>query len=90
MTVEDSLRRYFKKWLDFKGRSSRIEFWVPILLCFGVDLILDLTIDVVSDINVSFISFDWVLILIFIVLFLSIANVSLVVRHLHDIEQTHA
>ena len=78
---------YFTKWLDFKSRISRSEFWwgylgsifVGILIGFFVGLFA-----LILGISVELFNFA----IYFVQIFFVIASLALVARRLHDINRS--
>lgn len=83
MNFINSTKSLFQKWLDFKTRSSRSEYWFGYL---GIMLItLALTFfAVILEANQSMLAVLGILNLVFS-LFAAVAQASLTARRLHDV-----
>lgn len=97
MTFTESIKTCFKKFITFKGRASRSEFWwfylfgvilfggINILLKFGGINILFFLIKTHNTTLESYVYVKFVLFLYFFIYFAySLALVSASVRRLHD------
>lgn len=82
---------YWKRAFDFKGRSSRSEYWYAVLGTIIVSLIIMIVLAFIGGIfNVIGISFSGAASVIYSVYYILsyIASISLSVRRLHDIGLT--
>lgn len=75
--LSEAVRRFFVKYVNFKGRASRSEFWWTILFIFSVNLIISLINSTMLDTDESFINTIWSIAIF-------IPFLSLSVRRLHD------
>ena len=85
----DAIKLFFRRCFDFRGRSTRAEYWWTFLfvglVCFVLSLIeggifLANSDTVNSDLRFSFLTRFWFLVIL-------IPSLSLGVRRLHDISQ---
>ncbi|RAP31910.1 hypothetical protein DID76_01910 [Candidatus Marinamargulisbacteria bacterium SCGC AG-414-C22] len=95
MNFSQAIRAYFKKWNDFKSRSSRSEYWWGTLGVFVISLVVSFTL----GFTVAFFglsrghSMEEIQFLVNIVMlpfqiYLFIAGLALSVRRLHDINKS--
>jgi uncharacterized membrane protein YhaH (DUF805 family) len=74
VSFKDAYIRYWLRWADYRGRSSRQEYWKLVIVSAVVSI-------VVSTIAAA-VSASWIMLLFEIVNF--VPGVTLVVRRLHD------
>lgn len=82
MNIVDATVSFFQRWNDFRSRSSRSEYWWP-LLSIGIPLRLleyFMSVYVPNELGT--------LILLPFSLFYAIASISLSIRRLHDMDAT--
>ena len=91
----DAVKLFFKNYFNFSGRSTRSEFWLPVLF-FGVIDIISLTYLLIkffssgdSILSLVGLSFVKVFLSVFMFnMFLIIPFCSLLVRRLHDTDKS--
>ncbi len=90
MTVTESIQTFFKRYTDFKGRSSRVEYWWPVVMNFVVFMLTLMPGTVMFMIGETPPSFVWVLLALGGLYYLAvlIPTIALNVRRLHDMNQT--
>lgn len=82
MNIVEATVSFFTRWNDFQGRSTRSEFWWPVL-SIGIPLRL-----LEYFMNFALQNELGTLILLPLSLFYAIANLSLSIRRLHDLGAT--
>lgn len=93
MTFISATRTGLSKWITFKGRASRSEFWwftLAYLLMMAVIVAISLGIIILADIDLVDITGTRTGIAVLIIsaiplIFLWIASISVTVRRLHDL-----
>lgn len=84
MSFPEAIKSFFVKWIDFKSRSSRSEFWWPTLVMvllnvgherYAAGYLQDAPSWVTAPVSVA-------------LLFLLVASVMLAIRRLHDIDRS--
>jgi len=91
MSFVDATKNYFTRWLDFKTRSSRSEYWWGYLGSSIVGLLGGLIIGAVfgflsAMMGWTFEALD--LVILPLQIYLLIAGLSLSIRRLHDINKS--
>lgn len=79
-SIQEAFLRFWKKYVVFKGRASRSEFWWWTLASLVIQVALSLIIDA-SDNHLSFLSTLWGLAIF-------IPGIALAIRRLHDINKS--
>lgn len=83
MTYSNAIKSYFKRFLDFKGRSTRSEFWWPIITIYIITFVTVLSVSAISSPE------PWSnLILLLWVVINILPAVAISVRRLHDMNAT--
>ena len=75
----EAFLRFWKKYVVFKGRASRSEFWWWMLASFAIQVVLTILVDASND-HLSFLSSLWSLAIL-------VPSIALSVRRLHDINK---
>lgn len=78
-SFQEAFLRFWKKYVVFKGRASRSEFWWWMLASFAIQVVLSTLVDVSND-HLSFLSSLWSLAIL-------VPSIALSVRRLHDINK---
>lgn len=76
MLLPRSLPALLKKYVVFRGRASRSEFWWWVLAAFGINIVLDI-LNTATDEKLGFLATIWGLATL-------IPTLALSVRRLHD------
>ena len=79
-SFQEAFLRFWKKYVVFKGRASRSEFWWWMLASFAIQVVLANLVDVSND-HLSFLSSLWSLAIL-------VPSIALSVRRLHDINKS--
>lgn len=79
-SFQEAFLRFWKKYVVFKGRASRSEFWWWMLASFAIQVVLANLVDVSND-HLSFLSSLWSLSIL-------VPSIALSVRRLHDINKS--
>ena len=95
MNFIDAVKAYFLKWNDFRGRSSRSEYWWATLFVslasYPVGYILGFFIGytfVNAGYSETAMEIALVLVLLPLNIFIIIASTCLVIRRLHDVDRS--
>lgn len=81
MGFADALKSFFSRYTDFKGRSSRSEYWWPQLAFFLVGIIIGVLTAVVGE------TVGNILLGIFYLVIL-IPGIAISIRRLHDLDKS--
>ena len=81
MNFTNAIKSYVRRWLDFKTRSSRSEYWWPVLLVAIFEFFSRFAIE--SSIGL----YIFIPILIVSIL-MTIASTAVSVRRLHDLDMS--
>ena len=88
MSFKQAMSNLFRKYLDFKGRASRAEYWWPILACILVTQPINIAIIVFKYTGIPVLAGLLQIINGIITIGLCIPYLSLAVRRLHDTGKT--
>ena len=75
-SFQEAFLRFWKKYVVFRGRASRSEFWWWVLAAFGINIVLDI-LNTATDEKLGFLATIWGLATL-------IPTLALSVRRLHD------
>lgn len=81
MGFADALKSFFSRYTDFKGRSSRSEYWWPQLAFFLVGIVIGVLTAVVGE------TVGNILLGIFYLVIL-IPGIAISIRRLHDLDKS--
>ena len=84
MNFLEAVKSYFVRWNDFKGRSSRSEYWWAILFTNIVNIVLNVLLPNLEPGDSTGL-FLLALLKLGILLFMLFAVLSLIARRLHDV-----
>ena len=88
----DAIKMFFRRYVDFQGRSSRAEYWWVQLFIICVVIVLAIPIGVSGGFDgtgtLGPLASIFLFLLGIFVLAIIIPNIALFVRRLHDINQT--
>jgi len=87
MNFLEAVKSYFVRWNDFKGRSSRSEYWWAILFTNIVNIVLNVLLPNLEPGDSTGL-FLLALLKLGILLFMLVAILSLVARRLHDVNKS--
>ena len=95
MNFVEAVKSYFIKWLDFRSRSSRSEYWwatlfiaiAPAILGYVIGFIIGF-IFALAGFSESFVLSSTMGVTIIINVFILVASTALVIRRLHDVDRT--
>lgn len=87
MNFLEAVKSYFVRWNDFKGRSSRSEYWWAILFTNIVNIVLNMLLTTLQQ-SESAITLVLLLLILGLLLFMLVAIFSLIARRLHDINKS--
>lgn len=90
MGYGEAINLFFRRYVDFNGRSGRAEYWWPMLTIIGLTIVLLISTVVLTE---SFTEFGGaaivsIALLVILMLVTFIPSISLSVRRLHDFNQT--
>ena len=87
MNFVQAVKSYFIRWNDFKGRSSRSEYWWATLFTYLVIILLQVVQVMLAQAESVLALVAMITILVFL-LFLTIASFAVMVRRLHDVNRS--
>ena len=87
MNFLEAVKSYFVRWNDFKGRSSRSEYWWGYLFSGIVNIVLNVLIPNLEPGDSTGL-FLLALLKLGILLFILVALLSLTVRRFHDVNKS--
>lgn len=87
MNFVQAVKSYFIRWNDFKGRSSRSEYWWATLFTYLVIILLQVVQLMLVQAESVLALLAMITILVFL-LFLTIASFAVMVRRLHDVNRS--
>tara|TARA_B100000768_G_C11199768_1_gene341209 strand:- start:144 stop:560 length:417 start_codon:yes stop_codon:yes gene_type:complete len=87
MNFVQAVKSYFIRWNDFKGRSSRSEYWWATLFTYLVIILLQVVQVMLVQAESVLALLAMITILVFL-LFLTIASFAVMVRRLHDVNRS--
>jgi len=87
MNFLEAVKSYFVRWNDFKGRSSRSEYWWGYLFSGIVNIVLNVLIPNLEPGDSTGL-FLLSLLKLGILLFILVALLSLTARRLHDVNKS--
>ncbi len=92
VSFNEAIKLFFSRYTDFRGRSSRSEYWWPYLMHLGVTLTLGAAaylsgIDLETE-EVSTTAAIFLTLLMLYMLAVFIPSVAVLVRRLHDIDKS--
>jgi len=87
MNFVQAVKSYFIRWNDFKGRSSRSEYWWATLFTYLVIILLQVVQVMLVQAESVLALVAMITILVFL-LFLTIASFAVMVRRLHDVNRS--
>ncbi len=87
MNFLEAVKSYFVRWNDFKGRSSRSEYWWAILFTNIVNIVLNVLLPNLEPSDSTGL-FLLALLKLGILLFMLFAVLSLIARRLHDVNKS--
>ena len=87
MNFLEAVKSYFVRWNDFKGRSSRSEYWWAILFINIANIVLNMLSTTLQQ-SESVITLVLLLLILGLLLFMLVAIFSLIARRLHDVNKS--
>ena len=87
MNFVQAVKSYFIRWNDFKGRSSRSEYWWATLFTYLVIILLQVAQVMLMQAESVLALLAMITILVFL-LFLTIASFAVMVRRIHDVNRS--
>ena len=87
MNFAQAVKSYFIRWNDFKGRSSRSEYWWATLFASLVSIFLQFPQAMLAQAESVLALVVMIIILVFL-LFMVIASFAVLVRRLHDVNRS--
>tara|TARA_B110000444_G_C18663853_1_gene512046 strand:- start:491 stop:880 length:390 start_codon:yes stop_codon:yes gene_type:complete len=87
MNFLEAVKSYFVRWNDFKGRSSRSEYWWAFLFTNIANIVLNMLSTTLQQ-SESVITLVLLLLILGLLLFMLVAIFSLIARRLHDINKS--
>ena len=87
MNFVQAVKSYFIRWNDFKGRSSRSEYWWATLFTYLVIILLQVVQVMLAQAESVLALLAMITILVFL-LFLTIASFAVMVRRIHDVNRS--
>tara|TARA_B110001450_G_C17650712_1_gene493150 strand:- start:1979 stop:2368 length:390 start_codon:yes stop_codon:yes gene_type:complete len=87
MNFLEAVKSYFVRWNDFKGRSSRSEYWWAILFTNIANIVLNMLSTTLQQ-SESVITLVLLLLILGLLLFMLVAIFSLIARRLHDVNKS--
>ena len=87
MNFVQAVKSYFVRWNDFKGRSSRSEYWWATLFASLVSIFLQFPQAMLAQAESVLALVVMIIILVFL-LFMVIASFAVLVRRLHDVNRS--
>jgi uncharacterized membrane protein YhaH (DUF805 family) len=87
MNFLEAVKSYFVRWNDFKGRSSRSEYWWAILFTNIANIVLNMLSTTLQQ-SESVITLVLLLLILGLLLFMLVGIFSLIARRLHDINKS--
>ena len=87
MNFLEAVKSYFVRWNDFKGRSSRSEYWWAILFTNIANIVLNMLLTTLQQ-SESVITLVLLLLILGLLLFMLVGIFSLIARRLHDINKS--
>ena len=87
MNFVQAVKSYFIRWNDFKGRSSRSEYWWATLFAYLV-IILQQVVQVMLVQAESVLALLAMITILVFLLFLTIASFAVMVRRIHDVNRS--
>ena len=87
MNFLEAVKSYFVRWNDFKGRSSRSEYWWAILFTNIANIVLNMLLTSLQQ-SESAITLVLLLLILGLLLFMLVAIFSLIARRLHDVNKS--
>lgn len=87
MNFVQAVKSYFIRWNDFKGRSSRSEYWWATLFTYLVIILLQVVQVMLVQAESVLALLAMITILVFL-LFLTIASFAVMVRRIHDVNRS--
>lgn len=72
-SFQEAFLRFWKKYVVFRGRASRSEFWWWVLAAFGINIVLDI-LNTATDEKLGFLATIWGLATLIPTLALSVPN----------------
>ena len=87
MNFLEAVKSFFVRWNDFKGRSSRSEYWWAILFTNIANIVLNMLSTTLQQ-SESVITLVLLLLILGLLLFMLVGIFSLIARRLHDINKS--
>lgn len=87
MNFLEAVKSFFVRWNDFKGRSSRSEYWWAILFTNIANIVLNMLLTTLQQ-SESVITLVLLLLILGLLLFMLVAIFSLIARRLHDVNKS--
>ena len=87
MNFLEAVKSFFVRWNDFKGRSSRSEYWWAILFINIANIVLNMLSTTLQQ-SESVITLVLLLLILGLLLFMLVGIFSLIARRLHDINKS--
>ncbi|GGB01551.1 DUF805 domain-containing protein [Macrococcus hajekii] len=87
-TFLETYRRFWQQGLNFKGRATRQEYWVPQLLHFGILMVLYFIMTILfqmKSINFPYLIPALYIIGLILILVVLIPHLAVMVRRFHDV-----
>lgn len=87
MNFLEAVKSFYVRWNDFKGRSSRSEYWWAILFTNIANIVLNMLLTTLQQ-SESVITLVLLLLILGLLLFMLVAIFSLIARRLHDVNKS--
>ena len=87
MNFLEAVKSFFVRWNDFKGRSSRSEYWWAFLFTNIANIVLNMLSTTLQQ-SESVITLVLLLLILGLLLFMLVGIFSLIARRLHDINKS--
>ena len=87
MNFLEAVKSFFVRWNDFKGRSSRSEYWWAFLFTNIANIVLNMLSTTLQQ-SESVITLVLLLLILGLLLFMLVAIFSLIARRLHDVNKS--
>ena len=87
MNFLEAVKSFFVRWNDFKGRSSRSDYWWAILFTNIANIVLNMLSTTLQQ-SESVITLVLLLLILGLLLFMLVAIFSLIARRLHDVNKS--
>ncbi len=92
VSLPDAIKMFFRRYVDFEGRSTRSEYWwvvlINLVVLFGLVAFSGLSVEALEAEEFSGASTPVIIIGALYFLVILIPSIALVVRRFHDLNQT--